>query len=81
MCYIESVDLLLVNVFHFGLDEEEYFGWKDQYGPPYNTQDRIEQIAMPLMQKIGRKPDIVEFSSGVSIHGLQFSSCVADVLP
>ena len=65
MCHVESIDLLLVNVFHFGLDEEEYFGWKDQFGPPYNTEMRVEDIAMPLMQKIGRKPDIVELSSGV----------------
>jgi len=55
-----------MNVFHFGLDQEDYFTWKDQYGPPYNTEDRVDKIALPLVEKVGRRIDILEFSSGVS---------------
>lgn len=73
ICHIESIDLLLLNVFHFGLDEEEYFTWKDQYGPPYRTDDRVKEIVIPLVQKIGRKVDLVEFASGVSFSHLCFS--------
>lgn len=67
ICHVESVDLFIMNVFHFGLDEEDYFTWKDQYGPPYTVEERIEQIALPLIEKVGRKVDILEFSSGVSL--------------
>lgn len=65
-CHIASIDLMIVNVFHFGLDEDTYFGWKDQYGPPYKTEDRIRQIALPLADKLQRSIDIVEFGAGVS---------------
>lgn len=65
VCHVKSIDLMIMNVFHFGLDQEDYFTWKDQYGPPYNSEDRIEQIAVPLVQKVGREIDILEFSSGV----------------
>lgn len=66
ICHIESIDLMIMNVFHFGLDQEDYFTWKDQYGPPYTVEERIQQIALPLIEKVGRKIDILEFSSGVS---------------
>ncbi|KAL7004442.1 hypothetical protein EMMF5_005993 [Cystobasidiomycetes sp. EMM_F5] len=56
---------MIVNVFHFGLDEDTYFGWKDQYGPPYKTEDRIRQIALPLADKLQRSIDIVEFGAGL----------------
>lgn len=66
ICHVKSIDLIIMNVFHFGLDKEDYFTWKDQYGPPYNTETRIEEIALPLVEKVGRAVDILEFSSGVS---------------
>lgn len=66
ICHVESIDLVIMNVFHFGLDQEEYFTWKDQYGPPYTTEERIDQIARNLVERVGRKIDILEFSSGVS---------------
>lgn len=64
---------MLVNIFHFGLDEDGFFSTKDQYGPPYTTEERIKQIAMPLVEKIGRPVDIVEFGTGVS--------CFTDLVP
>lgn len=65
-CYIASIDLFLVNVYHFGLDEDEYFVTRASYKPPYKVEDRLRTIAAPLMDRIGRSPDIVTFSSGVS---------------
>ncbi|KAL7004444.1 hypothetical protein EMMF5_005995 [Cystobasidiomycetes sp. EMM_F5] len=65
ICHIRSIDLMLVNIFHFGLDEDGFFSTKDQYGPPYTTEERIKQIAMPLVEKIGRPVDIVEFGTGL----------------
>lgn len=65
ICHVGSIDLMIMNVFHFGLDQEDYFTWKDQYGPPYDTEDRVLEIAKPLADKVGRRIDILEFSSGV----------------
>lgn len=75
ICYIKKIDLLIMNVFHFGLDKENYFTWKDQYGPPYHTELRIKEIALPLIEKVGREIDIVEFSSGVSWRSCRNSNC------
>jgi hypothetical protein len=81
ICHVKSIDLMIMNVFHFGLDREDYFTWKDQYGPPYITEDRIEEIALPLIARIDRDIDIVEFSSGVRSLSLFYSylfKCDAD---
>lgn len=65
-CHIEEIDLMFVNVFHFGLDEEGYFEWKDQYGPPYTVEERMREIVLPLVGKLQRRIDIFSFGSGVS---------------
>lgn len=52
------------------MDKDGYFEWKDQYGPPYSVEDRIDQIAIPLIRNLGRRIDIIEFSSGVSCYRL-----------
>ena len=68
LCHVAEYDLLIANIFHFGLDDTgDYFGFKDQWGAPGKTESRIEQIALPLVHKLGRCVDIVEFSSGVGL--------------
>ena len=34
ICYIPQIDLMIIQMFHFGLDEEEFFKEKEQYNPP-----------------------------------------------
>jgi len=64
-CHIEPLDLMIVNVFHFGLDEEGYFEWKDQYGPPYSVEQRLQEIVVPLIEKLQRPIDVFSFGSGL----------------
>ena len=72
LCHVAEYGLLIANIFHFGLDDSgDYFGFKDQYGAPGKAEDRIEQIALPLVHKLGRQVDIVEFSSGVGPFAYQ----------
>ncbi|GAA6041122.1 hypothetical protein JCM8097_004126 [Rhodosporidiobolus ruineniae] len=71
VCYIPKFDFLLVSVFHFGLDQEDY--WRDsrmpQYSAPGLFEHRLTDQIQPLLANIradGRPsaPDYVEISSG-----------------
>lgn len=41
-CYSPELDFLLVSVFHFGVDEEDYWRDKDQYNPPGLFETRVK---------------------------------------
>lgn len=41
-CYSPELDFLLVSVFHFGADEEDYWKDKDQYNPPGLFEARMK---------------------------------------
>ncbi|GAA5979680.1 hypothetical protein JCM5350_003810 [Sporobolomyces pararoseus] len=71
VCYIPKFDFLLVSVFHFGLDQEDY--WRDsrmpQYSSPGMFEHRLVDQITPLINHIradGRRsaPDYVEITSG-----------------
>ncbi|GAA5913638.1 uncharacterized protein JCM6883_004033 [Sporobolomyces salmoneus] len=71
ICYIPKFDFLLVSVFHFGLDQEDY--WRDsrmpQYASPGMFEHRLVDQITPLIKHIqadGRRsaPDYVEITSG-----------------
>ncbi|GAA6060986.1 hypothetical protein JCM10212_000672 [Sporobolomyces blumeae] len=71
VCYIPQFDFLLVSVFHFGLDQEDY--WRDsrmpQYSSPGMFEHRLTDQIQPLISHIradGRRsaPDYVEITSG-----------------
>ncbi|GAA5907061.1 hypothetical protein JCM5296_006580 [Sporobolomyces johnsonii] len=71
VCYIPQFDFLLVSVFHFGLDQEDY--WRDsrmpQYSSPGMFEHRLTDQIQPLISHIradGRPtaPDYVEIASG-----------------
>ncbi|BGP16670.1 hypothetical protein JCM10213_000414 [Rhodosporidiobolus nylandii] len=71
VCYIPKLDFLLVSVFHFGLDQEDY--WREsrmpQYAAPGLLEHRLTDQIQPLINHIradGRPsaPDYVEVSSG-----------------
>ncbi|GAA5902560.1 hypothetical protein JCM6882_009317 [Rhodosporidiobolus microsporus] len=72
VCYIPRFDFLLVSVFHFGLDQEDY--WRDsrmpQYAAPGLFEHRLSDQVQPLLANIradGRPsaPDYVEITSGM----------------
>ncbi|GAA5833170.1 hypothetical protein JCM9279_001446 [Rhodotorula babjevae] len=74
ICYVPKLDFLLVSVFHFGLDQEDY--WRDspmrmpQYESPGMFEHRLHDSIQPLVENIradGRRtaPDYVEVSSGM----------------
>ncbi|TIC21719.1 cation efflux protein [Wallemia mellicola] len=42
VCYIPSIDFMIIQMFHFGLDQEEFFKDKEQYNPPNNFEDRLK---------------------------------------
>ncbi|GAA5967707.1 hypothetical protein JCM11641_005741 [Rhodosporidiobolus odoratus] len=71
VCYIPALDFMLVSVYHFGLDQEDY--WRDsrmpQYAAPGLFEHRLTDQIQPLIAHIradGRSsaPDYVEVSSG-----------------
>ncbi|GAA5939395.1 uncharacterized protein JCM15063_004510 [Sporobolomyces koalae] len=71
ICYIPKLDFLLVSVFHFGLDQEDY--WREsrmpQYSSPGMFEHRLVDQITPLINHIradGRRsaPDYVEITSG-----------------
>lgn len=71
VCYLPQFDFLLVSVFHFGLDQEDY--WRDsrmpQYSSPGMFEHRLVDQITPLVAHIradGRRsaPDYVEITSG-----------------
>lgn len=41
VCYIPSIDLMIIQSFHFGMDTESFFAMKEQYNPPNNYEDRL----------------------------------------
>lgn len=71
ICYIPKYDFLLASVFHFGLDQEDY--WRESRMPQYQSpgmfEHRLSDIIEPLIanfRRDGRRsaPDFIEISSG-----------------
>ena len=63
-CYIPGMDFLLIHIMFFGLDETQfwidkvgnYTLWKltakERHNPPYTFEDRLDMVAMPIIEKI-----------------------------
>ena len=61
-------DRTMLGVFHFGLIkfEEITRAWSEQwsYYPPFEFEDRLEHLVLPLLRNLGRdRVDLVSFSS------------------
>lgn len=69
VCYIPEANFLLTNVYHFGLDELDYWKGLDQFHGPGSIEERFTERVQPylkLLEQDGRQePDIVEISSGM----------------
>ncbi|RSH82188.1 hypothetical protein EHS25_006121 [Saitozyma podzolica] len=70
-CYVPGVDLLVMQIFNFGLDEDGFWKWRKTYTPPYKMEDRISYLAKGYMDRAaaiaGRNPspDLVYLSSAL----------------
>ncbi|SGY20566.1 BQ5605_C016g08095 [Microbotryum silenes-dioicae] len=72
MCYIPQYDFMLVSIFNFGLDQEDF--WRDSEAPQYVApgmfEHRLADVVEPVVRALradGRAsaPDFVEVTSGV----------------
>lgn len=52
---------MIVNVYHYGLQEDGDDDRSVDLVPPFGIADRVNQVVAPLRGKIGRNVDIVEF--------------------
>ncbi|KAM0751853.1 hypothetical protein T439DRAFT_325043 [Meredithblackwellia eburnea MCA 4105] len=71
LCHIESLNLQILSVFHYGFHPSD--GWIENHAhhyPPAGVEDRFDSIVIPIMKKISETynkspiPDIVEFTPG-----------------
>ncbi|GAA96459.1 uncharacterized protein L969DRAFT_87452 [Mixia osmundae IAM 14324] len=72
VCHVQSFNLTLVNLHMFGVASFQEF--KDQdvgsffrdrhYYPPMVTEDKLNEVFLPLLANIGRPIDLIEFSTG-----------------
>lgn len=42
MCYIEELNFVMANLYHFGLDEQDFWKSLDSFHPPGSVDERIE---------------------------------------
>ncbi|TIB60445.1 hypothetical protein E3P78_03154 [Wallemia ichthyophaga] len=52
ICYIPSIDLMLIQSFHFGMDTDAFFASKEQYNPPNNYEDRLIVHGRNILDRI-----------------------------
>jgi len=67
-CYIEELNFLVANMYHFGLDEQTFWKDLDQYHPPGSIEERFSAQVEPFLAKLradGRNIDLVEISSNM----------------
>jgi len=61
ICYIPQMDFLIIQLHHYGLDEEDYWAAKGDFIPPGTVENRIEHLLKPLiattMSSIGPRGD------------------------
>ncbi|WVQ92967.1 hypothetical protein IAU59_000029 [Kwoniella sp. CBS 9459] len=53
-CHLPGIDLMVIQVFNFGLDEKNFWAMRDDFVPPYTVEDRLSQLAIPYLQAANR---------------------------
>ncbi|WWD21267.1 hypothetical protein CI109_105751 [Kwoniella shandongensis] len=53
-CHIPGVDLMIFQLFHFGLDEKNFWTIRPDFVPPYTVEDRVEMLAKPYIANAER---------------------------
>ncbi|CAD6565265.1 MAG: hypothetical protein CYPHOPRED_005355 [Cyphobasidiales sp. Tagirdzhanova-0007] len=70
LCYVKELNFMLVNMYHFGLDEQGYWQALDQFHGPGSIEERFETQFGPFISKLrsdyrASAPDLIEISSGM----------------
>jgi hypothetical protein len=42
ICYIEELDFMMANLYHFGLDEQDFWKGLDSFHPPGSVEERLQ---------------------------------------
>lgn len=42
ICYIEELNFMVANVYHFGLDEQDFWKGLDSFHPPGSVEERLQ---------------------------------------
>ncbi|WRT69320.1 uncharacterized protein IL334_006304 [Kwoniella shivajii] len=53
-CHIPGIDLMVIQVFNYGLDEKNFWTLRGDYIPPYTIESRLTLLAAPYIRKAGR---------------------------
>ncbi|WWC63725.1 uncharacterized protein I303_106330 [Kwoniella dejecticola CBS 10117] len=53
-CHVPGVDLMIVQVFNYGLDQSGFWTFREDYIPPYTIESRISLLASPYITAMGR---------------------------
>ncbi|KAL7419370.1 hypothetical protein Q5752_006208 [Cryptotrichosporon argae] len=70
-CYVPQFDFAVVFFFFFGLDQDEYWINQERGNPPYAFEDRVVEIARPVLGALerargrGATPDLAMFASAM----------------
>ncbi|KZO93833.1 hypothetical protein CALVIDRAFT_529306 [Calocera viscosa TUFC12733] len=73
VCYIPEWDFAIVSIFHWGMDDTDYWRTKDQYNPPGLLEQRMQVIAIPLLERLA----LPETEGGLAPHA---RSAVPDLI-
>ncbi|WVF65291.1 hypothetical protein IAT40_000015 [Kwoniella sp. CBS 6097] len=61
-CHLPGIDLMVIQVFNFGLDEKNFWAMRDDFVPPYTIEDRLSQLAIPYLQAANRPSSAPELT-------------------
>ncbi|KAK8844077.1 hypothetical protein IAR55_006871 [Kwoniella newhampshirensis] len=67
-CHLPGVDLMLIQIFNFGLDEKNFWTLRPDFVPPYTFEDRISMLAKPYVENAERSstaPDLTLIASAL----------------
>jgi hypothetical protein len=68
MCFVPHLNFSIISVYHYGLEskDEQVISMlmeKKQYHPPAYVHDRFDYIVLPLLQRLDRRLDLLQFAS------------------
>ncbi|MBW0512583.1 hypothetical protein O181_052298 [Austropuccinia psidii MF-1] len=69
VCFVEELDFVFLNGFHYGMDDQNLFNSSQHpdWRPPGKFEDRIDKLIKPYLNQAfvrPRSPDLVIWSSG-----------------
>ncbi|WWC98232.1 hypothetical protein V866_005123 [Kwoniella sp. B9012] len=61
-CHIPGIDLMVIQVFNYGLDEKNFWTLRNDYIPPYTIESRLTLLAQPYIRAAGRSSTAPELT-------------------